>query len=244
MFGYSMVFLLVAGSCGFLLPNKTGISSGGGQGVVDNHYLILMDALGVQKQSLSQIESFVLKLQSELKVMKQEVTKLDNKSTESQAIVNLKNETERLRESNMQWQSAYGNLKHTISEMNKTLTQMVKDNSVLKLDNTNLESKINMCQNKTNKVERELTIFSNFVSASELQNITMLQGDVILLKSQMTNANSKIQYLSSNANSRSQDFLALLNQTNEDHVQVSLELKDVRRQIENINETSKKINSS
>lgn len=58
------------------MPHKTGISSGGGQGVVDNHYLILtMDALGVQKQSLSQMESFVLKLQSELKAMKQEVTK-------------------------------------------------------------------------------------------------------------------------------------------------------------------------
>ncbi|CAG2214663.1 unnamed protein product [Mytilus edulis] len=51
-----------------------------------------MDALRVQTQSLSQMEAFVLKLQSELKAMKQEVTKLKagNNATESQAIAYMK----------------------------------------------------------------------------------------------------------------------------------------------------------
>lgn len=53
----------------------------------------------------------------------------------------------------MQLQSDYSNLKYMVSELNKTLTQALKDNTVLKLDNTNLESKINICQNKTNKIE-------------------------------------------------------------------------------------------
>lgn len=121
------------------------------------------------------------------------------------------NETDRLREINMQLQRKHGNLKYTVSEWN---TKVLKDITVLKLDNTKFESEINTCKNMSNTIERELTIFSNSVSATAFQNITMLQEEVTLLKSQMTKANSKIQYLSSNANSRSQDVLALLNQSN------------------------------
>lgn len=178
------------------------------------------------------MEAFVLKLQSEVSKLK-----ASGNATESHAIVTLKNETDILRESNMHLQSDLGNLKYTVSELNKTLTQVLKDSTVLKLDNMNLESKMNT-------IQRELTIFSNSVSATAFQIITMLQGDVILLKSQMTNANSKIQYRnlinSSNANSRSQDFLALFNQTKsleQGCYQVSHELKDVRTQVENMNET-------
>lgn len=81
------------------------------------------------------MEAFVLKLQSE-----ESKLKASSNATESHAIVTLKNETDILRESNMHLQSDLGNLKYTVSELNKTLTQVLKDSTVLKLDNMNLES--------------------------------------------------------------------------------------------------------
>lgn len=54
---------------GFLLTNRTSTSFIGPIGLTDGHYLILTDALSIQKQSLAQMETFVLQLQQELKTL-------------------------------------------------------------------------------------------------------------------------------------------------------------------------------
>lgn len=87
--------IILSISHGFLLTNKTGISSVGTQGLTDGHYLILTDALSIQKQLLARMETFVLQLQNQLQTVNQEVKDLKsgNSATQSLAVAALKNES-------------------------------------------------------------------------------------------------------------------------------------------------------
>ncbi|XP_063426900.1 uncharacterized protein LOC134710467 [Mytilus trossulus] len=267
MVGYPMVFLLAAGSCGFLLSNKTGILSGGGQGVVDNHYLSLMDALRVQTHSLSQMEAFVLKQQIELNAMKQEVTKLKAgyNTTESQAIVILKNETNSLLYDNKKLQLNQDILTHTVEVLNSSITSIQKDNEALKLDNVLLKVKTDFWQNETVNLKQRFSTFFNSISASDLSNITNLQRDVFSLQSKVSDIGLRQKVLSSNAFFRSQDIHALSNQSKafqkriehnlsviglqsnvsqnrlhaseHNQAQIIVELKDIETKLDHMNET-------
>lgn len=104
-------------------------------------------------------------------------------------------------------------LKHTAEVLNSSITSIQKDNEALKLDNALLKSKTDYWQNETVNLKQQLSMSSNYISASDLSNITVLQDDVFSLQSKVSDIGLRQQILSSNAFSRSQDFHALLNQS-------------------------------
>lgn len=146
----------------FLLTNTTGVSSGGsgGASLTDSHYLLLMDLIGVQKQSLAKMESFVLGLQGKV-------------------------------------------------------NSLEADNSVLKRQNVLLNQQIADISNVTFALKGELNIFKHSSTGSDILNFTTLHSDVNMMNSQMKVINSEMGRLSSNANARGQDFIALLHQMND-----------------------------
>ncbi|VDI72738.1 Hypothetical predicted protein [Mytilus galloprovincialis] len=194
---------------GFLLANKTGISSVGTPGLTDSHYLILTDALGVQKQLLSQMETFVLRLQNELKTVNQEVKDLKsgNSAGHSFAIVELKNETSELRGKSAQLQKSYDVLQ-------KKFDTIQNENNVLKHDNTALKLQMSNWNNFSVLINQKLNSFTHSIAASNIQNVTTIQSSVDTLKSQVKLLNTRFSSLSWTSTSRGQDFLALLDKSN------------------------------
>lgn len=227
---------------GFLLPNKTGISSVGTHGLTDSHYLILTDELGIQKQLIAQMETFVLQLQNELKTVNQEVKdlksgnsatqslafeKLKNESfTQSRVVAELKNETSEFREKSVWLQNRYDILQ-------KKFDTLQNENNVFKGQITDL-------RNSSVMINQQLNFFTHSVDASSIQNVTTIQKSVDSLTSKMNNLDSRLNSLSSISNSRSQDFLALLNKSNVADIQ--LETVDSRLQSFQ-NQTKKRIDS-
>lgn len=194
---------------GFLLANKTSISSVGTPGLTDSHYLILTDALGVQKQLLSQMETFVLRLQNELKTVNQEVKDLKsgNSAGHSFAIVELKNETSEFREKSAQLQKSYDVLQ-------KKFDTIQNENNVLKHDNVALKVQMSNWNNFSVLINQKLNSFTHSIAASNIQNVTTIQSSVDTLKSQVKILNTRFSSLSWTYTSRGQDFLALLDKSN------------------------------
>lgn len=71
---------------GFLLLNKTGISSVGSHCLTDSHCLTLTDELCIQKQLLAQMKLIILQLKNELKTLKQEVNDLKSGNNVNQSL--------------------------------------------------------------------------------------------------------------------------------------------------------------
>lgn len=88
----TMQFCFLSICHGFLLLNKTGISSVGSDCLTDCHCLTLTDELGIQKQLLAQMKLIILQLKNELKTLKQEVNDLKsgNNANQSLAVAALK----------------------------------------------------------------------------------------------------------------------------------------------------------
>ncbi|VDH95353.1 Hypothetical predicted protein, partial [Mytilus galloprovincialis] len=207
---FSFLSCIMLSLChGFLLTNKTGISSVGTPALTDSHYLILTDALGVQKQLLSQMETFVLRLQNELKTVNQEVKDLKsgNSAGHSFAIVELKNETSELREKSAQLQKSYDVLQ-------KKFDTIQNENNVLKHDNVALKVQMSNWNNFSVLINQKLNSFTHSIAASNIQNVTTIQSSVDTLKSQVKILNTRFSSLSWTSTSRGQDFLALLDKSN------------------------------
>ncbi|CAG2185197.1 unnamed protein product [Mytilus edulis] len=156
---------------GFLLTNKTGISSAGTQGLTDGHYLILTDSISIQKQLLAQMETFVLQLQNQLKAVNQEVKDLKsgNSAAQSHVIVELKNETSELREKTNRLQKSYDILQ-------KKFDTIENENNALKHNNAALKSQITDWHNMSIHTKQELDSFTHSIAASNIQNVTTIQS--------------------------------------------------------------------
>ncbi|CAC5406861.1 unnamed protein product [Mytilus coruscus] len=194
---------IILSAChGFLLTSKTGIPSVGTSGLTDYHYLMFTDALGVQKQLLSQMETFVLQLQNELKTVNQEVKdlKAGHSATQSLAVVELKNETFELREKSAKLQKSYDILQKKFDTIQN------ENNVLLKHDNDALKSQITDWHNFSIHTKQELDSFTHSIAASNIQNVTTIQSSVDTLTSQVKSLNTRFSSLSSTSTSRGQDF--------------------------------------
>ncbi|VDI72735.1 Hypothetical predicted protein [Mytilus galloprovincialis] len=166
---------------GFLLTNKTGIPSVGTSAFTDYHYLMLTDALGAQKQLLSQMETFVLQLQNQLKTVNQEVKDLKSGNSavhQSLAVVELKNETSELRVKTTRLQNSYDILQ-------KKFDTIQNENNVLKHDNAALKSQITDSHNLSIHTKQQLDSLTHSIAASNIQNVTTIQSNVDTLTSQV-----------------------------------------------------------
>lgn len=261
---FCVLSCIILSTChGFLLTNKTGIPSIGTNGLTDGHYLILTDALSVQKQLLTQMETFVLQLQNEFKTLKQEVKDLKsmNNVTQSLAVAPLKKESANhslaisaLKKESASQSLVISKLKNDTSEarakstrlqnindiLQKKFDTLQKENNVLKHDNAVIKIQISNWNNFSVYINKELNSFTHSIAATNIQNVTSIQSNMDSLTSQMKTLNSQISTLVSTSTSRSQDFLALLNKTNA--ADIKLKTVDSRSQTFQ-NHTEKRIDS-
>ncbi|CAG2229465.1 unnamed protein product [Mytilus edulis] len=166
----------------FLLTNTTGISSGGsgGASLTDSHYLLLMDLIGVQKQSLAKMESFVLGLQGKVNSLEADNSVLKRQNNLlNQQIADIRNVTFALKgELNIFKHSSTGsdilNFTTLQSDVNVMNSQMMAINSEIARLSSNSNARgqdfiallheINAVSGKLKSLNQTTTSFQNIAT--------------------------------------------------------------------------------
>ncbi|CAC5386296.1 unnamed protein product [Mytilus coruscus] len=204
-------------SCnGFLLDDKTQPPTNSGTPMSDEHYKFVMQFVIQERQSRLQLEEYVNQLKQELVTTKTELATEINNLKQCGCASDIKNKTITL-------QQDFGSLK--------------RDYDVFKTKNALFSQELTVTKNRSVLLENEVAHLQQLQSVSDLQTVFDLKNLTSRLAQEIQATNSRQQAITSEANARKQDFLAL-------YQRIQVSEKDLENLSVDMVERNKKINET
>ena len=225
MFIFLSMFVSV---CGFLMDTNTPSGSGLiGAPITDQNYIALFDKIAQEKHARRLVQQYIIGLQKELDVAKQEIVTLhkqDNISCKESDISNIEKDTFILRQNANQLKADHSSLKTEVNILKESNKQIALKNEQLKLsyvqlhqnlsvvfaDNVILKEKLKDFQNATSTIISDFQNFINSKYGKQLALLRTIQNEKDTFLPKIQTVNQQIDALKRTSISRTQDFVAFI----------------------------------
>ncbi|VDH89442.1 Hypothetical predicted protein [Mytilus galloprovincialis] len=178
---------------GFLLDGTKPPTPTTGSVLTDAHYDFVMQFVIQERQSRLQLQKEVKQLQQQLLATQ---TDLSNKiNTLDQCTTAERNHID--------------NLNNKTSVLEDKLNSLTKNIDAIKLQNNQLVLENKQIRNDSKRLEIEVSNLNKLQSVSDMRVISNLQNQTNNLEQEIQETNSRQSVISSEANARKQDFIAL-----------------------------------
>lgn len=185
-----LVLLFVIPCHGFLIDDRTQPTTKSSSSISEEHFIMLFNLLGEEKQLRLHLEKRIDLLQNELWSTQQGVTQVyHNGEIHNQTLEQQTNSIAVLEKQYNELQGKYYSLQLKFYELGNNFTAL---------------------QNNADQIENELSSVKSLQSVADLKTILNIRNDTKHMEDLLQQTTSKLDVLTTDANARKQDFVALL----------------------------------
>ena len=248
---------------GFLMDTNTP-SGLIGAPITDQYYIALFDKIAQEKHARRLVQQYIIGLQKELDVTKQEILTLhkqDNISCKESDISNIEKDTFILRQNANQLKADLSSLKTEVNRLKESNKQIALKNEQLKLsyvqlhqnlsvvfaDNVILKYKLKDFQNATSTIVSDFQNFINSKYGRQLALLRTVQNEKDTFLPKIQTVNQQVDALKRTSSSRTQDFVAfirglgslksMINELGKSHQYIEKNIVDVNKDSSKIRKT-------